>query len=202
MRIFKYIPIILLCYLPFCKSIAGRPELKITANPVSCFGKTDGQIIIGLSEINIDKFQITVMDSASKQLVGSDNGNIIPFELKNLKAGSYTVSYTFEGKTEEHNVKIKSPEILKANVITIKELKGEGTSASANLQANPSGGNLPYSVSWSDNTGKQTGNIAKDLPLGIYRCTMDDSKKCGPVTATFFLYEDEIKKYKENAKHN
>ena len=182
--------------------MAGRPELKATVLPVSCFGKADGKIVIDLAGYSFGKFQIAVMDSSSKQLVGFDNGVKMPYEVKNLKGGSYTVLYSWENKTEKHEVKINSPEILKANIITIKELKGEGTSISATLQANPSGGNLPYSIIWSDNTGKQTGNTAKDLPLGIYRCTIDDSNHCGPVTPTFFLYEDEIKKYQEKIKHN
>jgi hypothetical protein len=202
MQIFKYILIMLLCYLPYCKSFAARPELKVTVNPTSCSGKTDGTIIIDLLGYSSGKFQIALMDSTSKQLFGFDNGTKIPFELKNLKEGVFTVLYSWEGKTEKRNIRIMSPETLKANIITIKELKGKGTSLSATLQANPSGGNQPYAIIWSDNTGKQTGYIAKELPQGIYRCTIDDSKHCGPVTATFFLYDDEIKKYNEKAKHN
>jgi hypothetical protein len=191
-----------LCYLPLCKSIAVKPELKVTSNSPSCFGKTDGTIIIDLVGYNSGKFQIAVMDSTSKQLLGFDNGTKIPYELKNLKEGAFTILYSWEGKTEKREVRIVSPETLKANIITIKELKGRGTSVTATLQANPSGGNPPYSIIWSNNTGKQTGYITKELPQGIYTCTIDDTKHCGPVTATFFLYEDEIKKYNEKAKHN
>jgi hypothetical protein len=135
------------------------------------------------------------MDSTSKSLAKFDNGGKIPYQIKNLGAGNYKVLYYFDGKTEEHPVRITSPDLLKANVIKIIELKGQGTSMLGTLEANPSGGNQPYNISWSDNTGKQTGKTAKDLPMGIYKCSIDDSKHCGPTTATFFLYEDEIQKY-------
>jgi hypothetical protein len=182
--------------------MAGKPELKVIVNPVSCYGKADGEINIVLPENSPAIYKIAVIDSSSRTLVKFDNSTKSPFEVKNLKAGPYQVLYTWEDKTEEYKINIISPDLLKANIISIKELKGEGTNITGTLQANPSGGNLPYSIIWSDNTGKQTGYTAKDLPEGIYRCTIEDSKNCASVTATFFLYQDEINKYEEKTKHN
>ncbi len=178
-----------------CKTFANKPILKVASIPVSCYGKADGEIWINFSDKLTDTFQITVMDSSSKILTKFGNSNNLPLQVKNLKAGIFKVLFYSEGKTEEYPVKISVPELLKANVIKIIELKGHDTSVRGTLEVNPSGGNPPYILSWSDNTGKQTGKIVKDLPKGIYTCTIDDSKHCGPVIATFFLYDEEIKKY-------
>jgi hypothetical protein len=195
MQTLKYIVASLFCFAAFSTSIANKPELKVASSPVSCFGKTDGEILINLSGDIAGPYQIIVIDSTSKNLAKFDNGGKLPCLVKNLGPGNYKVLYYFDGKTEEQPVRITSPNQLKANVIKIVELKGQGTSVIGTIEVNPSGGNLPYNISWSENAGKQTGKTAKDLPKGIYQCTIDDSNHCGPVSATFFLYDDEIQKY-------
>jgi hypothetical protein len=202
MKIFKCLLIIALCLMAFSKSVAAGSDLTIDASPVSCYGKSDGAIMINRSGNIADTFQITVKDSSSNTLTIFDNGTKVPFMVKNLKAETYKIIYNSNGHPEEYKANITSPEILKANIITIKELKGDGATTKGVLEANPTGGTLPYLMSWSDNTGKQTGKIAKNLPMGIYTCTINDSKQCGPVTATFFLYQDEIKKYNNKKNKN
>jgi hypothetical protein len=174
---------------------ANKPVLKLSANDVSCFDKKDGKILIDLTNINKESFRIIVLDSMSDTLASYNDPNKTSFQLGNLAGGSYKVMLFANSAQQEYRVKINSPGQLRSNIITIKEIKGKDPAISAALEANPSGGNPPYLIEWSDNTGKQTGKIAKDLPKGIYRCIINDSKGCGPISATFFLYDEEIKKF-------
>jgi hypothetical protein len=174
------------------------PELELSAKPVSCYGKSDGSITINLFSASLKEFEIFLFDSLSKQVVVFNQTMKLPFQQLELSAGVYNVRLSVNGKATDHPVLVEGPEELKANKINIEEIDGNTANAIVTIKANPSGGTPPYEVEWSENSGNQKGILARNLPMGVYRCTIDDNNHCGPVSATIFLFETEIEKYLRN----
>jgi uncharacterized protein YggU (UPF0235/DUF167 family) len=175
-----------------------KPPLSVKIDNVSCYGKNNGSIEIILSEEISEAFNIEVRSNSTGTLNTFNEKSPRPFQINNLVAGDYTIWYTQTTDRNKLLVTIKSPEVLKANTISIESISGENESLRVSLKANPTGGSPPYSIAWSENTNNQQGEIATDLPLGIYRTTINDSNNCGPVSATYFLVESEVEKHLKN----
>lgn len=187
--------IIILPFL-FTNAWCKIPELSITSEPVSCFGKSDGSITINLDISTSDQIEIVLLDPLSKQLTSINQTTEFPYMQSELPSGVYNIKLSANGKTSVYSVEVESPEKLNANKITIEDLSENNSIAS--IRAHPDGGTPPYVISWSENTNNQKGIIAKDLPPGVYKCTIDDRNHCGPVSATIFLFETEIEKFLSN----
>ena len=183
-----------LIYAPEIK--AEDADFSVLANDISCNGKRDGSIEITTPEKNSESFIIEIKDKSSQILAQFSENSPKPFRIGNLKAGNYTLFYSSGEKTDSLSIKIKDPDIFKAGIISIENVSGENETLRASIKANALGGTPPYSVIWSENTGNKSGAIVNDLPMGVYRCTINDSNNCGEVTATIFLYESEIEKFK------
>lgn len=172
------------------------PELSISSEPVSCYGKSDGSIILNLDISTSDNIEIVLLDPLSKQLASVNQTTPFPYKQSELPSGIYHIKLSANGETNVYSVEVESPEKLKADKITIEELSENNSIAS--IKAHPDGGTPPYVIRWSENTNNQKGIIAKDLPPGVYKCTIDDRNHCGPVSATIFLFETEIEKFLSN----
>lgn len=172
-----------------------KTGLSITSEPVSCYGKSDGSIKIDMADSATENFEIIITDSLSRRLSIVNNSTEFPYLYSKLPAGLYTIKFSSNGKATDYSILVESPEALKANKINIEEISGTAADAISTIKANPNGGTPPYTIEWSENTHNQRGIIAKDLPLGVYRCIIDDKNNCGPVSATIFLFETEIEKY-------
>ena len=181
-------------------ALCENSPLILSSKPVSCFGKSDGSITIDIHDSSIVRFEITLIDSLSKKIGMIDQNVPFPFCYPELEAGTYKVRFYTSGKLLDYAVKIESPPPLIANKINIEEIRGNKENAIMTIRANPSGGAPPYTIEWSENTNSQKGVVAKNLPMGVYRCTIDDSNHCGPVSATIFLFETEIDKFISNGK--
>jgi len=178
------------------ESKAYNPPLSVKIDNVTCFGKSDGSIEINTSEEISEAFNIEVRNNSTGPLGTFNENSPRPFQINDLKAGEYTIWYSTNANKESIPATIENPEVLKANTISIESVSGKDESFRISIKANPSGGTLPYSIFWSENTYNQEGIIAKDLPMGVYRSTVNDANDCGPVSATIFLFESEIEKYK------
>jgi hypothetical protein len=196
------IALLLMCNALFSQNSATRPELTVSVNPISCYGKIDGSMVFEYKCDPAEPIKFTLVDSANKMISGIGLKNDTSFQINHLYPGKYKIQYYYKDKPIINSVIIENKNQLKANIITIKELSGSGSDVRARLEVRPSGGTLPYSIQWSENTQNQKGEYAENLPQGIYRCFINDAKNCGPVSATFFLYDAEIEKYKQNAKSN
>ncbi len=169
----------------------------IEPRPALCHGSHEGIITVTLSAIKATA-QLRLMEAHNyRQLQTSNPISDTSITYKNLKAGNYLVQLVLPDTSEEYSVILPEPEALEARSIEIADVKGKGESVSVNLKANCFGGTPPYSISWSENTGNQTGDYAKNLSFGIYTCTLTDKNNCGPKSATFFLFEDEIEKFNQ-----
>jgi hypothetical protein len=183
--------LLFLCKYAWCET----NEISVSAEPVSCYGKSDGKIKVILGKTISENFEILLFDSLSKQITSINEGAQQPLVISDLKAGKYAVQITVKGKNSTYPAEIKSPGPLKANSINIEEIRGKDETTRAIIKANPSGGTPPYIVEWSENTNDQKGLLAKELPMGVYRCMINDKNNCGPVSATIFLFETEIEKF-------
>ncbi|MBA7566252.1 hypothetical protein ES708_07941 [subsurface metagenome] len=182
-------------YVP--ESKAENADLSVLVTHVSCSGAKDGAIQIVVPDKITRSFTIVVKDTLSNVLIQFNENSPKPLHIDELESGHYTVWYRSGKKADSINAKIESPENLKANLITIESISGQGESLSATIKANPTGGTAPYTINWSENTNNQEGAIATNLPMGVYRSTINDANNCGSVSATFFLFESEIEKFKK-----
>jgi hypothetical protein len=194
--------ILLMCTAFLCNIDAAGPELKTSPIAASCFGKADGSISLVYSGNPVEPIKLSVIDSTNKIILNLTLINDTTFQINHLFPGKYKIHYLYNRNPISINIIIENKPQLKANIICIKELSGTGSDIRATLEVKPTGGTTPYKIQWSENTRNQQGEYAKDLPQGIYRCFINDSNNCGPVSATFFLYETEIEKFKQNTKSN
>lgn len=179
---------------------AENPPLSIQVEHVTCHGINDGRIEISPSEKISGSYKIDVVSKLSGVIGTFNEKSLFPVHLANLKTGNYIIWYSDGKNKESMPVVIEGPDALKANIISIESVNGVNEALRATIKANPSGGTPPYTITWSENTGNKTGAIISNLPMGVYRCTINDANRCGEVTATIFLYETEIKKFKETTK--
>jgi len=179
---------------------AENPPLSIQIEHVTCHGINDGRIEISPSEKISGSYKIDVVSKLSGVIGTFNEKSLFPVHLANLKTGNYIIWYSDGNNKESMPVVIEGPDALKANIISIESVNGVNEALRATIKANPSGGTPPYTITWSENTGNKTGAIISNLPMGVYRCTINDANRCGEVTATIFLYETEIKKFKETTK--
>jgi hypothetical protein len=189
---------ILLCFMLITTGIEGQSHLKIDATDVSCYGNKDGTIHIEFNGRQPSDFQILVSDSAKQLIREFDSSTTVPLQIMELSSGKYFISLISPAMNETRSISIDSPQKLHLELIRILKLEGRGESVKASLQAFPSGGTVPYLYQWSENTGNQHAAIATDLPMGIYNCKVNDKNNCGPVEATFYLFEDEITTYEKS----
>lgn len=192
----NFVTILLLIFIYSPESKAYTPPLSVKTGSVICMGESNGSIEIVPTDEIPESFTVEVRSDITGLLGTFNENSSIPFQMNNLNAGDYTIWYSNGIKKDRISVEIESPEILNANVISIVSISGENDAFRASIRANPTGGTPPYSISWSENTNNQDGAVASDLPMGVYRCTINDANFCGEVTATIFLYEHEIEKYK------
>ena len=202
MRKSDFIMIFLLCGVIFNKTEAAKPLIKATATSESCYGKDDGSLYLEYTCNPPEVSNISITDSSDNIVLNFVASHDTTLLIKDLKPGKYTIGYNYKNKPVIVRTVIENKAQLKANIIKIKEIKGKGTDMLASLEAKPSGGTKPYLIQWSENTRNQQGEIAKDLPQGIYKCIINDVNKCGPVSATFFLYEPEIEKFMQKKNTN
>ncbi|MBI3509208.1 MAG: gliding motility-associated C-terminal domain-containing protein [Bacteroidetes bacterium] len=89
-----------------------------------------------------------------------------------LTAGTYTCMITdANGCSGTATVTITEPNILAATITVVNA----GCSSNGSATANPSGGTMPYSYSWSSGGNAQTEN---NLVQGTYTCTITDANGC------------------------
>ncbi|MGD2035946.1 MAG: hypothetical protein PVF73_12865 [Bacteroidales bacterium] len=178
-------------------SKAFNPPISVKAGHVTCYGKSDGAIKISISDPAPAQFTIELRSNTTGTVKTFNETSPIPIQISDLKAGKYTIWYTDKSIRESLPVTIETPEKLNAGVISIENIQGENEMLIAAVRANPGGGTPPYIINWSENTNNQEGPVATDLPVGIYRSTINDANNCGPVSATIFLFEPEIEKFKK-----
>lgn len=176
--------------------------MDVTVNPIKCHNDNTGAITIIVDQTFNEAFTIEVLDSTKKVLGQFYNQKPQPWEINGLRSGKYIVTLQTKSNNpiEQKIIELKNPEELKVNKITIESVS-DGENPLYSIKANPTGGTPPFNFIWSENTGNQTSQIAKNLSEGTYTCKINDSNECSSKTVTFFLYDPEIQKYKEQKRN-
>ncbi len=176
----------------YCIGYSAGLDFIVTADSVKCFNGSTGEITINILS-GKPGFIIKLYDKkpATKQkylvLVNTDETN---YSFRALAAKNYYITIQdSEGSYLQKSIEIFQPGELKAGQITIEKCFSNPEMNDAVLRANCSGGTKPYSYLWSENTGNQATQLAKNITRGTYRCIINDENNCGAVSATIFFNE-------------
>ena len=160
------------CKATYDKIIVGNTMTirTDTVGMVSCYDYKDGFIHISM----IDKVSTFTYEWTKT----SDPFKSVLEDLCCLKAGVYTVKVT----DADGCVKTKTEEVTQPDDIIITAEQIENTGASVN--ATISGGTLPYTYSWTNESGAvvATTEDVESLPAGIYTLTVVDKHNCSKTT--------------------
>jgi gliding motility-associated-like protein len=150
-------------------------QATLTAQNISCFGLTDGQITVNTTG-GTSPFNYSLNGGTSQ------TGNV----YSNLIAGNYDVVVTDAGNcTATANAVIIEPAALQLNVTgNPPRCYGE---ASGNATATVTGGTVPFNYSWNSSPAQNT-PTATDLPDGNYSVTVTDAGGC-TITDTITLIQ-------------
>lgn len=167
-------------------------EFTVKSDSVQCFGESTGKIILNIISGN-PEFTIRLYDkkpSLKQNYISRINTGDFYYTFSNLPVNKYYITVEdSKGDYQQKSIEIYQPEKLKADQITIEKCFSAPENNDAILKANCSGGTKSYSYLWSENTGNQTGQLAKNIKRGTYRCIINDRNNCGPVSATIFFNE-------------
>jgi hypothetical protein len=167
-------------------------EFTVKADSAECFGEPTGKIILNIISGSPD-FTIRIYDkkpSIKQNYISQINTSEFHYTFFELPVNKYYITVEdSKGDYLQKSIEIYQPEKLKAEMITIEKCFSGPENDDAILKANCSGGTKPYSYLWSENTGSQTTQLAKNITRGTYRCIINDKNNCGPVSATIFFNE-------------
>jgi hypothetical protein len=178
-------------------------DVRIEAIHPKCAGAADGRIEVYFKG-PLQNSMLRLLDSKNNRQLQMISPVADTFQILNgLPEGDYIVQLVFRGEPEEFQIKLLYPPKLSAEYIEMVAVHRNNESVTADLHLICSGGVPPYTVTWTENAGKQTGDVVKNLSYGIYTAYVTDANMCGPESATFFLFEDEIEKFNQiNNKDN
>ena len=184
---------ILICVDFFCcKGYSENIDFNVISDSVKCYGESTGKITINIISGN-PEFNIKLYNNkpATKQkYLAKADIKSTSYSFNNLPADNYYITIEdSKGNYLQKDIKIDQPDKLKVEPITIEECFSSPNKDDAVIKANCTGGTKPYVYLWSENTGNQTSQLAKNITPGIYRCIINDKNNCGSVSATIFFNE-------------
>lgn len=176
----------------YCQGFSENIDFDLISDSVKCHGESTGSISINIFSGN-PEYSITLYNikpSTKQKFLSKVNIKDNTYSFNKLPADDYYVTIKdSKGNYLQKNIKIGQPDKLKAESITIERCFSSPKKDDAVLKANCNGGTKPYIYSWSENTGSQTTQLAKNISPGIYRCIINDKNNCGTVSATIFFNE-------------
>lgn len=189
--------IILCLFLIFgiCNVNCEEPQIQIKSTQVNCYGGKDGKVEISWLSDQPDSFKLSLLNNSVRLIRTYTQKSVFPVKVNNLKAGNYQAQLEYASKLQKFDFIVESPAELTASGIYIAKLHINSTDTLADLKAEYYGGTPPYSITWSNETGSQIGEIALEIPFGIYKYLLNDNNNCGPVSATFFFDKEELVKF-------
>ena len=165
--------------------------ISVKIDSISCFGGSNGKIHVHVTS-GPGTFDYALYNG--NPLFG---GTLIPGTQIN---GTHVDSVVYSGLTLNANYyvyvydqvvitlqkeSVLQPAKLIPGAITVAQGLSCSNSSDAKFKANPSGGTSPYTYLW--NPSSQTTQIGTGFGIGTYTVQINDSKNCGPVTATIIF---------------
>ncbi|MEM7103489.1 MAG: Ig-like domain-containing protein [Bacteroidota bacterium] len=140
---------------------------NFTVTSVSCFGGSDGGIIL---EVSNGTYPYTYQ--WGNGILDTDS------IITNISAGMYQVTVIDQlGCPVVESISITEPSVLTTNIVQDIALDCFGDSNAA-ATASGMGGTAPYSFQWDSNTGDQTTAQATGLSAMTYSVTITDTNSC------------------------
>jgi GEVED domain/HYR domain/SprB repeat/Secretion system C-terminal sorting domain len=144
-------------------------NVAVSTNPTNCKGGSDGSATVKST------------NGTAPYTYQWSNG-MTGDTLKNLKAGSYTVTATdFTGTKVSSAFTINEPTGISLNLVAANPACSQNNGSVA---ITPSGGLAPYTYKWSN--GSAATSIS-NLLAGIYSVTVTDSKGCNGTASTTLI---------------
>ncbi len=154
--------------------VLGQVELENTPTDASCFGFSDGSVIVD-PDGSLLPVSILLSDENANP-VQQLNGVFTPDVLTGLSAGNYTILGTDQvGCTTEYNVIIDEPSELLVSA-DHRDILCSGDNNGV-AWASASGSVPPYQFKWNDPL-QQTIDSIQNLSAGAYTITVVDANGC------------------------
>lgn len=162
-------------------TLIGYPHIlfdNIESLPVSCFGSSDGQLIVYASG-GIQPLTYKIGNEAA----GTDN------KFNNLLSGKHTITIIDSaGCMKDSTVYVETPDKLATEMIVTPN-KCEGIDDDGAIEAKVTGGTKPYKYEWS--TMPATfGDRISGMPNGTYTVFVTDYNECADTAEATIIYNN------------
>lgn len=162
-------------------------EVEVATSAVNCNGSEDGEISVSITQSS-GKYILRLLHSDNNRLVDQKSlWQDTSLVFSDLKASKYLIQIVSEIGQLTRDCFVEEPKPLTANTIEIIKKPTDDATCDGIIEARPTGGTHPYSIEWSENSGKQSTATATNLCRGIYRCLISDANNCAKVSATVYL---------------
>lgn len=174
------------CSFSDCYIVGALKQIIITeaVTDVSCFGETDGSIVLSGSTApaNLEELPYTFTWSAN---TGTVNDTQNSSSLTNLPAGTYNVTMTDGGSAgcfQTGTYEITEPDSIRINLVSINnetcnDNPAGGIGRDGSITVTVSGGTGAYTYEWSHDANLNAPNAA-GLTAGDYTLTVRDDNNC------------------------
>jgi gliding motility-associated-like protein len=145
----------------------GPQSLTVTATDNPCAGATQGTVTANF------------VNPTGSVTYNWNPGGILPGNLTNLASGTYNVTASDSNNcsfTGSATVNEPAAAVMSVTVTDALCFGGNGS-----VTANPTGGVLPYSYTWSNNAGGNSATVTP--PAGSYTVTASDANGCNQTAA-------------------
>jgi len=150
---------------------ADSLNASLTGTNITCSGLTDGTLAaIATGGSASYKYQWTPTLAPSPNQSGL-SASLYTLTLIDITCGGYVTA----------NFNITEPDPLQHNTISSQNFSCDSLNCTGGINLNLSGGNAPYSISWSNGDSLAVRN---NLCAGTYTITVNDSNSCPPLAIT------------------
>ncbi len=188
----RYIIGIFVILATFFSNHISAQDFNLSTDDVSCIvGR--GRVFVNVT-LGTGAFSYYLYDgnpfSGGTLLDSETNTFATSHTFSDWPAATYWVAVdaTEGGLVKSVTLSTVQDEALSVPVITIVSGPTCINSTDASLEATVTGGNPPYTYTWSPNTGGQTTKIATGLGQGTYSVTVNDSYNCGSLNQRVIFY--------------
>lgn len=162
------------CNVPLTETIVqpGIQSLTVDSTDNPCAGALQGSV------------SANFVNATGNVTYNWNPGGVQPATISNLASGIYNVT-----ATDANNCSLTGTTIINeppAPVMTVTASDALCFGANGSATANPTGGNGPFSYTWSNNAGGNTATVSP--PAGNYNVSATDANGCNQ-TASFTINE-------------
>jgi hypothetical protein len=185
----KHLSTFILLSISVNMALAIAQDLSILITPAKCYNEKSGTIQVKLSKGASPYIFIVSKDSLHKsEIKRSPLLKEASFSFSGISAGKYYITAICgDGKVYSKAATIDQPPQLMPGKISVESYPRTISARNGVIVANPAGGIPPYIYTWQGNGISGSDSKISGIGTGTFKCSIIDSNKCGPVSATIFL---------------